>query len=464
MIKQAIETIAKACGGKIVQYGTGKDISGVSTDSRTTKVDDLFIPLVGDNFDGHSYIKNAIEKGAIGVLIEKNKFKLDENTNDKVFFIEVDDTLEALQNLSKYYRNLFSIPVIGVTGSTGKTTTKDMVSNVLSFRFNTLKNIGNLNNQIGLPLTIFNLDKSNEMCVLEMGMSGFGEISELANIARPNIGIITNIGLSHIEHLGSQENICKAKMEIGTYLGENDYLLLNGDDKFLRMTKNTSSVYNRVYIGLTEDNDLYAQNIEDLKGNGYSFDVKIADGLHSFTITQPGIHNILNALYAIWIGIYYGMSPTEINNSFREFQPSKMRLEIIKLREFTVINDAYNASPDSMTAALKVLSSIDGNRKIAVLGNMFEMGDHSEFGHRLVGDAVVANNVDTLITVGDMAKWIADEAIVKGLSQENIFSVLSNREAVKIIEEKASDGDVILVKGSRGMKMDEIVTDIQERS
>ncbi|QUH26773.1 UDP-N-acetylmuramoyl-tripeptide--D-alanyl-D-alanine ligase [Serpentinicella alkaliphila] len=464
MIKQALEIVAKACGGKIVQKGLIDGVFGVSTDSRTTKNGDLFIPLIGENFDGHNYIETAIEKGASAVLFQGSNFSINKNTNDKVSFIEVDNTLEALQNLSKYYRNLFTIPFIGITGSTGKTTTKDMVSHVLSYKYNTLKNIGNLNNQIGLPLTIFNLEENHEACVVEMGMSGLGEISDLAEIARPEIAIITNIGLSHIEHLGSQENIFKAKMEISNFLNEDNFLLLNGDDKFLKKAKESEHTFNKVSIGLSEDNDLYAENIKDLKDKGYVFDVKINNKLYTFNLDQPGLHNVYNALFAIWVGTHFNMTPEEIDESFRQFKPSKMRLEIVKLKDFTLINDAYNASPDSMTAALKVLSNMDGNKKIAILGNMFEMGEHSEYGHRLVGEAAVTNNIDYLITVGNFAEWIAEEALDKGMLHNNVYKAQNNEEALKTVLQIVSKGDIVLLKGSRGMKMDEIATEIQERS
>lgn len=464
MIKQAIDTIAKACGGRIVRTGSNKVIYGVSTDSRTTNEGDLFVPLVGETFDGHNFIKDAIDKGAGGILFQSKNFSLHGKTKDNVSFIEVDNTLEALQTLSRFYRNLFEIPFIGITGSTGKTTTKDMVNQVLSYKYRTLKNIGNLNNQIGMPLTLFNLDEKHEMCVLEMGMSGLGEISELAEIVRPQIGIITNIGLSHIEHLGSQENICKAKMEISNYLTDNDFLILNGDDKFLSKIREVDSQYKKIFVGLEETNDLFAQNIKDYKDKGYTFDVSINDKLHKFEINQPGMHNIYNALFAIWIGTHFSMTPKEINESFKIFEPSKMRLEIQRLNDLTIINDAYNASPDSMNAALKVLGSMDGNKRIAVLGNMFEMGSHSETGHRLVGESVMSNNIDVLITVGDMARWIGEEAISKGMLDHNVYNVDNNKGAVEIVIDKVSKGDIILVKGSRGMKMDEIAMEIQERS
>lgn len=464
MIKQAIDMVIKACGATVVQLGINHEFLDISIDSRTTKPGDLFIPIIGENFDGHHFIYDAIEKGAYGILYEKDKFQINCYKNDTPFFLEVPNTLEALQNLSKAYRQLFNIPFIGITGSTGKTTTKDMVNHVLSYKYKTLKNIGNFNNEIGLPLTLFNLDRKEEVGILEMGMSDLGEINKLVEIVRPKISIITNIGLSHIENLESQENIMKAKMEISNFLNKEDFLLLNGDDRFLTRAREYISDYHKVFLGLSKDNDLYAENIIDLKDKGYLFDVTINDKNHTFNIIQPGLHNVYNALFAIWVGLYFHMTPEEINLSLKDFSPSKMRLEIIKDTDFTLINDAYNASPDSMLAALRVLSSIDGNKKIAILGNMFEMGTHSEYGHRLVGEYVVQNNVNILITVGNMAEWIADEAISCGLTRENVYRTKNNKEALTLALEVKNKDDIVLIKGSRGMKMDEIVTGLQERS
>ncbi|MDR5658028.1 UDP-N-acetylmuramoyl-tripeptide--D-alanyl-D-alanine ligase [Serpentinicella sp. ANB-PHB4] len=462
MIKQRIDNIYSKCEGTIIT-NPQTTILGISTDTRTIKPGEMFVALIGKNFDGHNYIEEAIKKGASAVCYEKGKYNPAENDTKSVSFIQVENTLANLQEISTYYRNLFDVPFVGVTGSTGKTTTKDMISHVLSHKYNTHKNEGNFNNEIGLPLTLLNLDKSHQYSVLEMGMSEKGEIENLAKIVEPNIAIITNIGLSHIENLGSKENIMSAKLEISTFLKQNDILLLNGDDELLK-NYTPSNSFKTVFIGLSKENDFFAEEINTVNENGYEFDVEIGKHKYRFEIKQPGIHNVYNALFAIWVGIYAEMNPDEINTALSTFKPTRMRLELIKLPRYTIINDAYNANPDSMNAALNVLSGQKGNKKIAVLGNMFEMGEHAEYGHRMVGEYVIKNKIDTLITIGNMATWIADEAKKLGFDTNKIYETHSNDEAFKKIVEITNDDDVILLKGSRGMKMDEIATNLQERS
>lgn len=406
---------------------------------------------------------DAARKGASAILCQKEK-KLPIDLLKDVAIIEVKDTLEALQLISQYYRKLFAIPFIAVTGSTGKTTTKDIISSVLAYKYNVLKSMGNLNNQIGLPLTLLNLEKQHEMGVVEMGMSSFGEIEALSKIVNPHIAVITNIGLSHIEHLGSRENIMKAKMEIASYLNDRNYLLLNGDDDQLCKRRREEGNYTKIFFGLSKQNDFYPEIVEDLGEKGSIFSIRINGCLYEFSLRQPGIHNVYNALAAVWIGLYYKLSPEEINLALKLYSPTKMRLEIIQTDDVKIINDAYNASPDSMKAALSVLSSIKGNRRIAVLGNMLEMGDFSEIGHRSIGDAVVSNRIDILITVGEMAKWIGKETEKKSKKSMKIFALNSNQEAIAIINNIIEKDDIFLIKGSRGMRMEEIVKFLQERS
>ncbi|SES64583.1 UDP-N-acetylmuramoyl-tripeptide--D-alanyl-D-alanine ligase [Natronincola peptidivorans] len=461
MIKQSFESIIRACNGKVIQRGVEKNIEDISTDTRKMKDNSLFVPLVGENFDGHEFLVSAKNKGACGILYTKGRRIPIESLNN-IYIIEVEDTLEALQNISKYYRELFDIPFIAITGSTGKTSTKDMISSVLSNKYSVLKNIGNLNNEIGLPLTVFNLDKQHEIAVLEMGMSGAGEILDLAKIVKPTVAVITNIGVSHIESLGSRENIMKAKMEIATYLKKDDYLLLNGDNDLLSTIKKERSIYQKVFFGLSKKHDIYPKNLVDLGENGFTFDIEINNKDYAFAVKQPGIHNVYNALAAIWIGLHNDMEVQAIREGLLKHEASKMRMEIISNCDVKIINDAYNASPDSMKAALRVLGDIKGARKIAVLGDMFELGDFSQEGHRMVGTFAV-DEVDILITVGNLAKWIADEAIKRG-KKDQVYTITSNDEAIELLDKLVEKDDVVLVKGSRGMMMEEIVRYLQERS
>lgn len=463
MMDQNIFNIAGACKGTIINRGKKTRISQISTDTRTIGRDSLFIPLVGENFDGHAFIKDAIKKGANAVLVEEGKGDyLMAGTH--VYFIQVADTLKALADIGYYYKNLFNIPFIGVTGSVGKTTTKDFIAGVLSARYRVHKNIGNFNNEIGLPLTLFNLEEGHNISVVEMGMSFYGEILRLANIVEPNIAVITNIGLSHIEHFGSRKNIMRAKMEITDRLGENDYLLVNGDDEELKNIAKDNKAYNVVFYGLGPNNDFYASNIENLGEEGSRFTINISGKNESFKIKEVGLHNIYNALAAIWIAIKYGLSPEEIQEGLDRLQLSKMRLELIDANNIKIINDAYNASPDSMKAGLDVLENIGSRRKIAVLGNMFEMGDFAEEGHRDVGHYLAGKKIDLLITVGQLAKWIGLGAKKNGFKEENIYPFNNKEETRQFLEKYIENGDAILIKGSRGMHMEEIAIFLQERS
>ena len=460
MITQSIKDIVKACNGRIIKTGSIENIENISTDSRKMKNNSLFIPLTGQNFDGHDFLKMAKDNGAIAVLYQQN-IKINYETLQGIYIIEVDNTLDALQAISRYYRNLFDIPFIAVTGSTGKTSTKDMMASILSEKYNVLKNEGNFNNHIGLPLSIFNLEDNHEIGILEMGMSNFGEILELTEITRPHISVITNIGYSHIEYLGSKENIMKAKMECSKFLKADDYLLLNGDDEYLKTLKNKDSIYKKIFFGLSQDNDIYPKNLKNLGEKGFTFDVELDGREHSFTIKQQGIHNVYNALVGIWIGWYKGLNIDEINNGLINYTPSKMRMEIIKTNNITIVNDAYNASPDSMKAALSVIKDMNGNRKIAVLGNMLELGQFSEKVHRNVGEHAV-DKIDILISIGDYAKWIAEE-FKKYDNKKDVYTVNSNNEACDILNRILKEDDIVLLKGSRGMKLEEIAVYLQER-
>ncbi len=448
-----IKEIIDATKGKFIQ-GNIKDIIGsISTDTRRIKDGDLFIPLIGESFDGHDFIEKAWEKGAKAFLKDEKhdlNFPL-ENIN----IIEVKDTVKALGDLAKYYKNKFPIQYIGVTGSTGKTTTKDMLYAVLSKNYKTLKNEGNFNNHIGLPLTIFNLNEEYECAILEMGMSSTGEIEYLANIVDPQIGVISNIGLSHIENLGSQENILKAKLEITSNFKEEDILIVNGDDPYLKTLKNKNMSYHIKSFGFGKDNTIYCSEYKMNEG-GIDITCVINEKEEVFFIPARGKHNIYNAMAGILVGLTMRLSVEQIRKGLLEFKSGKMRLDIIKKNDRIVINDAYNASPDSMKAALDILGEYKENRKIAILGDMLEMGEYAEKGHRLLGD-YIKDKGDILITVGKNALYIALQAKEEGFKEENILHFNKNEEVIEYLKDILKEKDVILVKGSRGMKLEEIV-------
>ncbi|WP_432664770.1 UDP-N-acetylmuramoyl-tripeptide--D-alanyl-D-alanine ligase [Wukongibacter baidiensis] len=456
-----LKDIIAATNGKLLSGDENTQFKGISIDSRKIEEGCLFIPIIGERFDGHRFIEDALNLGAIGTLTSK---KINFNNDSKKCIIMVEDTLKALQDISKYFLKKANIPVVGVTGSTGKTTTKELIYNVLSQKYNVLKNKGNFNNHIGLPLTLLDIEKEHEIVVLEMGMSGRGEIDLLAKITNPEVGVITNIGICHIENLGSKEEIFNAKMELKNHMDESSLLILNGDDDYLGKMKNEGTTYRKVFAGLKEDNDIYAAKINDLGYEGVEFSAVIDGKTHDFKLNVPGIHNVYNSLLAIGVGMHYNISLEKIKLGLSSFGGNKMRLNIIEVEDnIKLINDCYNANPDSMEAALSVLKSIEAKRKIAILGDMLELGDFSERAHKEVGKIVFENGIDILLTVGKDAVNIMNGAIESGFPKERVFAVNNNITAANILNTLKKSGDLMLVKGSRGMKMEEIVQYLQER-
>lgn len=445
--------IIKAVDGKLLSGSLETEFSNITTDSRKVKDGDFFVPLVGEKFDGHEYIISSFERGGSGCFTHKNIKGFD----DKIV-VKVGDTLVALRKLSAYYRQKFDIPFVGITGSVGKTSTKDMISSVLSQIYNVHKTQGNFNNEIGVPLTVFGLEASHEAAVIEMGMSDFGEISRLTSIVKPDIAVMTNIGLSHIENLGSRQNILKAKMEILEGLNERGLVILNGDDNLLNGLKDLLK-YRTVLYGMEDGLDYQAYNISSQGEMGTSFEISIGNNNYKVHVPVPGIHNIHNALAAIAVGVELKVPIDLIIKGIGEFLPGKMRLNIIDINGIKIINDAYNASPQSMEAAINVLKDVvsGNNRTIAVLGDMLELGDISAKAHRDVGSYAVSKEISYIVAVGEKGKDIIEGAIEAGAKKEKVLHFNNNKEAGKFLIDFAKPGDVLLVKGSRGMKMEEIV-------
>ena len=447
-----ISELVSATNGRLV-FGNESDcIIDVVIDSRKANKDNVFVAVIGENLDGHKFMQSAYENGC-KTFIKNASSSIKLNSSD-INLIEVEDTQIAVGNIAKYYKEKFDIPYIGVTGSVGKTTTRDMIYATVSSRFNTLKNEGNLNNHFGVPLTLFNLDESYECAVIEMGMSNFKEIEYLANIVNPKIGVISNIGLSHIENLGSQEGILEAKMEIATNFNENNTLVVNGDDKFLATLKEKNLNYSLKTFGFNKNNDIYCESYE-MNEEDLTFTCYIDGKKEEIFIPTVGEHNIYNAMSAILVGKELNISLDDIKNGLKNFKATKMRLDIIKNNKMTIINDAYNASPDSMEAALKILGRYK-NRKVAILGDMFEMGEHSEYGHRLVGRYAI-DNTDLLVAIGKDAIFMCDEAKSLGFDESNIYYFNTKEEAIENIDRLIKEDDVVLVKASRGMQLEKIV-------
>lgn len=454
MLNEVIEAVK----GSLLNSVKNQKIKGISIDTRTLETGDLYIPIKGERFDGHDFIDEAVEKGAIAYLTEKK-----DCIHKSVNVVLVENTLKALQGLALFYRQKFDIPFIAVTGSSGKTTTKDMVASVLEQKYKVLKTQGNFNNEIGLPLTLFQLEDYHEMAVIEMGMSDLGEISTLVHMVYPDIAIITNIGSAHIEHLESKEKIFEAKKEILETLTEGQLALLNGDDTYLNTIKN--SKFKVSFVGLKNNFlDLKAKGILNQE-NEVSFYVEDTyKNIERFYLKLPGIHNVYNGLMAIYLGKYYNLNHNTIQQGLNKFIPSKMRMDIFENGQIKVINDVYNANPDSMRAALSVLRDIGKQkRKIAILGDMLEMGKWAEEAHIKIGKVLLENNIDILIGVGQCAKYYITGALSQGMSKEKALFFKTNKEVIDYITTIIKNGDVFLVKGSRGMKMEEIVTFLQER-
>lgn len=447
-----IKELVLASGGNLLSGNKNDCIYDVVIDSRKASKENVFVAIIGENLDGHKFIKSAYENGC-KTFIKNESSSINLDSSD-INLIEVKDTELALGMIAKYYKEKFNIPYIGVTGSVGKTTTRDMIYAAVSSKFNTLKNQGNLNNHFGVPLTLFKLNENYECAVIEMGMSGFNEIKYLTNIVNPGIGVISNIGLSHIENLGSQEGILKAKMEITTNFGPSNILIVNGDDKLLSTLKDNNHNFILKTFGFDKDNDIYCESY-DMGEEETRFICDINGVKEEIFIPTVGEHNIYNAMSAILVGMSLNLTIDEIKDGLKNFTATKMRLDIVKTDKMTIINDTYNASPESMNAALKILKRYK-ERRVAILGDMFEMGEVSEYGHRIVGKEA-SKSVDILITIGKDSKFISDEAKENGLEEKYIYYFESKEEALKEIDDIIKEKDIVLVKASRGMKLEEIV-------
>lgn len=438
-----INEIVMCINGSADNITSNFEITGISTDSRSIKNGELFIALIGKNFDGHNYIQEVFKKGAAAVIVSK---KIECNYP----IIVVKDTLEGLKKIAAYYKQKFYIPVIAVTGSTGKTSTKEMIASVLQEKFNVHKTQQNFNNEIGLPHSLFDLNKGHEISVLEMGMNNPGEIKRLVEIARPDIGVITNIGTAHIENLGSRENILNAKMEVATYFNCDSLLIINSDDEYLSKINNKG--YKIIGVSINGNGDYNAESINNLGEKGIEFKCEIRGKKHTFKINLPGIHNVYNALFAIAIGDLYNVNVKKMKSGILNFKPGKMRMDIIELNDkIKIINDCYNANPDSMKAALDVLASYKNNRKIAILGDMYELGSYSEDSHRQTG-RYAKGKCDILMAVGEQARFIYEEC--KDSMESYYFK--TKEEACISIKQLIKQGDAILIKASRAMNMEYI--------
>ena len=449
-----VKEILNVTKGKMLCGNEELEVENFSKDTRTIQKGDIYIGIKGEKFDGSNFWNQALDAGATAVIVsniqiskeEKEKYK------DKTI-IQVEDTFEALYEIAKYKRSLYNIPVIAVTGSVGKTSTKDIIASVVSQKYKTLKTEGNNNNNIGLPLTILKL-KDHEALVVEMGMNHFGEISLLTNIAKPTLAVITNIGTSHIGNLGSRENILKAKLEIleGMKIPR---VIINNDNDLLHKwyEENKEKIEIHTY-GINNSSDVIAEKIE-LGEEKSKFVVKTSSEKVNIDVPVGGEHFVYNALCGFMVGKVLGLTAKEIQNGILKFELTKKRMDIRVLKNgATLINDSYNASYESMKASLKYLSSRTDFRKIAVLGDMLELGDFSKELHEKVGEEVANDNIDVLICRGEFAKNIISKANKNKKTQ--CILLQNNEEILSKLQEILKEGDVVLIKASNGMKFYEI--------
>ena len=448
-----LRQLLEAVNGTLLEDFDDLDAAAVqvSTDSRNITPGCLFIPLEGDRFDGHSFINSALEAGAAGCLTARER----ESYLPGKFYIKVRSTQRALWELARYYKKLFPIPFIAITGSVGKTTTKDMTAAVLGARFRVHKTEGNFNNAIGVPLTLLKLEKQHQVCVVEMGMDHAGEIDDLAALVEPDMAVITNIGDAHIENLGSRENIFKAKCEIFPHLKKDGLAVLNGDDPMLATLKGTLAQHT-VFVGGGEGLDYTACGLSSDGAGHLSCRVKTPRSQFEASIPALGRHMIYPTLIAAAVAEALGMAPDEIIRGIGAFLPTKMRMNILRCKgDIVILNDAYNANPQSMRAAAAVLGDAQGRRKVAVVGDMKELGPGSEQFHRAVGSYFAQAGADRLIAVGDLARFMAEGARDAGLEQADYFPTLD--AAKNALSRELRAGVTILVKASRSMAFEKIV-------
>ncbi len=460
MHKIYVEDIIRECNGELVIGDLKKECINFSKDTRVIKENDVYIGIKGENFDGNKFYDKAFDNGA-SVCILDNIEDIDINKYKDKTIIKVEDSIIALGKIAAYKRSLYDIPVIAVTGSVGKTSTKDMIASVLETKYNVLKTKGNLNNNIGMPLTILEL-KDHDCMVVEMGMNHLNEISYLTKIAKPTIAVITNIGTAHIGNLSSRENILKAKLEILEGLDKDGVLFINNDNDLLHKEyNNLKNEYKVKTIGIDNISDYMAYNIkEDITGSMFTIkDDNIEENIQVNVATRPFIYNSLMG-YAI--GKELNIEKDLIKKGISNLKLTDHRLEKkVNQNGVTIIDDTYNASYDSMKSSIELLGK-SNNRKIAILGDMLELGEYSEKIHRKVGKDVVNNNIDILITVGEFSKYIKDEAIKNGFNKENIYSFEKQDDTYNLLKTILKNEDLVLIKGSHGINLENVVEEIMK--
>jgi UDP-N-acetylmuramoyl-tripeptide--D-alanyl-D-alanine ligase len=460
----SIEEVLKATGGKLLQGKGNAFFQGISTDSRTVAEGELFIALKGSRFDGHHYALEALKKKAGGVLIEEDKVgNIRWNGYRSRAVIAVKDSLSALGDIAQNWRRRYRTPVVALTGSNGKTTTKEMIAASLETTFPILKTEGNLNNLIGLPLTLLTLTEKERVVVLEMGMNVPGEIRRLTEISEPDVGLITNIQKVHLEGMGNLERLKEEKGELFRRMRRDGTILVNQDDHRV-MELATDYPGQKITFGIDHPAEVMAKEIRLRGGEGTSFTLILEGEVTEIHLRLLGRHFVPNALSAMAVACLFGVEMKRAKEALEHFQPFPMRMEVVPLKEGkTLINDAYNANPNSMELALETLVEAKGKgRAIAVLGDMFELGEFTKEAHQQLGQRVSELSIDFLLTLGEEASLVVESAIRHGFPVERTKVVKSHSEAISTLKEMIRNGDWILIKGSRGMAMEKIVEALKE--
>lgn len=456
-MRLSIESVVEQVKGTLINGSGSGWVRGISTDSRHYQPDQLFFALQGEKFDGHDYLDAVFRTGAVAIVISKpekiDRLQVDNDTS----IILVDNTETALQQLAASYRSQFDIPVIAVTGSVGKTTTKDILAVCLTPEFQTLKTPGNFNNEIGLPLTILSLEPYHQAAVMELAMRAPGQIRQLAGILKPTHAIVTNVEPVHLETMGSLENIARTKCEVLEFIAGDKFALVNGDNQLLLAVAKGYSCPKYTF-GYNNGCDIRILAV-NLAPSGIHVDLGLWGQREDFYFPVPAPQLATNLASAIACAYLLGLSPEKIKKGLQTYQSSENRLNIFDLAAGgTVINDTYNANPVSMIAALEVCHNISrGRRMAAILGDMLELGDYEREGHILVGQRAAQFKLDLLVTVGERAAYIAQGASSSGMPSDRIFTFQKREEALNWIKTNIGQQDVVLFKGSRGMRLEELL-------
>lgn len=455
-----VEEILKAVKGKLLSGDPRMRVSGVSTDSRKIRRRELFFAIKGERFDGHNFIPQAVDKGAAAVIIQRAIKGLPCSGKGKQpACIRVADTRAALGDLARFYRQRFNIPVIAITGSNGKTTTKEMLAWILSAKLRVLKNSGSENNEIGLPQTLLKLNSTYDIAVLELGTNHFNEIAYLSSIACPNLGIITNVGPAHLKYFKSLEGIYKEKASLLEYLAHPKIAVLNSDDRRLARLAEKRGFFVVTY-GIKKESDFKASGLKIISNKSIEFQVNPVSGdSRKIRLNSLAACNVYNALAAIAVTRIFGCSYRQIRSRLSAFIPLQGRLKVIQSKGITFIDDSYNANPASLKEALAAFNSLNiQGRRILLLGDMLELGDSTRILHRRMG-SLIAASCDALISVGRLSRAAAQGAYKSGLNKEQVFCCRNSREARNLLFKKLKPcrGDLVLVKGSRLMRMEEVI-------